>query len=56
MGSAVERINNLIKDTERTRNISKLNKTVIELKDRITSLENENQRLKNIIIGLSKNN
>ena len=63
MGSVVERINNLIKETERTRNISELNKTVIDLKDRITLLEAENKRLEDLIkeatenaLELNKNN
>ena len=55
MGSAVERINNLIKETERTRNISELNKTVIDLKDRITLLEAENKRLKDLIKEVTEN-
>ena len=63
MGSVVERINNLIKETERTRNISELNKTIINLKDRITLLEAENKRLEDLIkeatenaLELNKNN
>ena len=55
MGSVVERINNLIKETERTRNISELNKTVIDLKDRITLLEAENKRLEDLIKEATEN-